>query len=68
MPKPCGSWNVSDWNALNPKKFSYYYAYNDQKGNPYDVVGSTKYTAQSSDYLKKHKSKSVYFANVYAKT
>ena len=61
-------WNVSDWNALNPKKFSYYYAYNDQKGNPYDVVGSTKYTAQSSDYLKKHKSKSVYFANVYAKT
>ena len=61
-------WNDADWCSLNPKKFNYYFAYNDEDGNPYDLFGSTKYTPQDSAYYKKHKRDSVYFADVYSKT
>lgn len=62
------AWSWAGWDALNPKNFSYYYAYVDEDGLSYEFTGSTKYTSLHSDYVKKNKRKSVYFVNQYSKT
>lgn len=62
------AWSWAGWEALNPKDFSYYYAYVDEDGFSYEFTGSTKYTPLHSDYAEKNKRKSVYFADRYSKT
>ena len=61
-------WDEEKWNGLNPDGFEYYYAYNDENGEPYDLTGSDKHTGLSSDYWKKKKTGTVYFIDIYSKT
>ena len=61
-------WSEEKWDALNPDGFSYYYAYNDENGELYDLNGSVRYTEQDKDYQKKKKTAEVYFIDTYSKT
>lgn len=61
-------WSEAGWNALNPPGFLYYNAYNNDRGEPYDVVGSKEYTALDRSYQKRGKTENVYFVDIYSKT
>ena len=61
-------WSEEKWNRLNPDGFSYYYAYNDENSEPYDLTGSVEYTEQDMDYREKKKTAKVYFIDTYSKT
>ncbi len=61
-------WTSDGWEAMNPADFAYYYAYNNEKGEAYDVAGSDKYTPMHKDYWKRNKTDSVYFVDRYSKT
>lgn len=61
-------WSEAGWNAYNPTGFSYYYAYNDENGAPYDLVGSTEYTAGDENYGREDQQDKVYFVDIYSKT
>lgn len=62
------AWSMDGWNALNPKRFSYYESYLDEQGRPYEDTGSLEYTPLHRNYEKKHKRDSVYFLDRYSKT
>ncbi len=61
-------WSGEGWDALNPSGFSYYFAYNEEDGDPYDVVGSSDYTEWDSDYQEHNRQEAVYFVDIYSKT
>ena len=61
-------WSSEGWDALNPSGFSYYFAYNEEDGDPYDVVGSSDYTEWDSAYQEHGKQEAVYFVDIYSKT
>jgi len=58
-----GLLDEDEWNALNPKGFTYYYSYIDPSGESYETAGSPVYTAESGCPAR-----DVYFIDPYSKT
>lgn len=62
-----GTLDETDWSALNPEDFDYYYAYIDENGESYEWAGDTQYTTWGADYYGGDMD-SVYFIDPYSTT